>query len=84
MDKKIPLYCWEFHNCPEEERKKCPAFLYPEEKCWNIASRSCGKVLSPGGGALNTVFSNVNGSNVGINYCIHKCGWFKKLNPDIK
>ena len=46
-------HCWDFQNCPEEARHKCPAFIYPDEKCWNVASgyceKSCPKSVGGGG-----------------------------------
>ena len=54
MDNKESQHCWEFHNCPEEVKMKCPAHMYSDEKCWIIASsfcgRNCPKVSAGGGG----------------------------------
>ena len=75
-----PKYCWEFHHCPEEARKDCPAHIYPDEKCWQIASNYCTKFI--GGGAVNTVCLNVSGKE-GILNCRHSCEWFKKFNPHL-
>ncbi len=29
--------CWKITGCPEYVRKKCPAYLYPERPCWEVA-----------------------------------------------
>jgi len=69
MDNKEPQNCWEFHNCSEEARKKCPAFPSDGRKCWEIASSF------EGIGCPKT-------KGMGMRFCIRNCGWFKKLNPD--
>jgi hypothetical protein len=28
--------CWEQHNCSEEKRAKCAAYLHPETPCWQL------------------------------------------------
>lgn len=31
--------CWQFWKCPEETKKKCPAFLMDSGKdCWTVSS----------------------------------------------
>ena len=33
--------CWEIRQCPEEERKQCPAILDFPVPCWELKPRSC-------------------------------------------
>jgi hypothetical protein len=34
--------CWEFWDCPKEQRDKCPAFLtYNGRECYNFAENYC-------------------------------------------
>ena len=76
MDDKEPQNCYEFHNCPEETRNECPAYMYEVGRgCWRIASdfieEGCPKLRYGGG------------KERGIMFCMKKCEWFKKLNPNI-
>ena len=67
MDNKESQNCWEFWNCPEETKIKCPAFIYPDEKCWIVAS------------SVNGCFKT---KEEGFRFCVQTCDWFKKVNPD--
>ena len=69
MENIEPQHCWEYQKCQEETRKKCPAFLYPDEKCWIIASHYSGEGCPKAKGK-------------GSVYCLMECGWYKKMNPD--
>ncbi len=33
--------CWKIMDCPEYVHKKCPAYLYPESPCWEVAYTRC-------------------------------------------
>jgi DNA-binding transcriptional MerR regulator len=33
--------CWEIRQCPEEERKSCPAILDFPVPCWELKLKSC-------------------------------------------
>jgi hypothetical protein len=61
-----PQNCWEFHNCVDATRDKCPAFPNDGRKCWEVASTfdgsGCPKV-----------------KGVGMKYCVLSCAWFKKI-----
>ena len=71
MDNKEPQNCWEFWNCPEVARKKCPAYEYKMgRECWMIASSFNGE------GCPKT-------KGMGMKFCMNNCDWFKKLNPDL-
>ncbi|MBF0122708.1 MAG: hypothetical protein HQL21_04790 [Candidatus Omnitrophica bacterium] len=65
MDKKEPKYCWEYRNCEDGIRKKCPAYLYSEEDCWMLASHPSGEGCPWAKGK-------------GILYCASECEWYKK------
>ncbi len=28
--------CWKIMDCPEDERKRCPAFRKPDRRCWEL------------------------------------------------
>jgi len=71
MKNKEPQHCWEFRNCPDDTKKKCPAYIYKYEKCWMIASHVSGKWCP-------------SAKDKGIVYCFEECGWYKKMNPDVK
>jgi len=30
------IRCWATHNCPQENRDKCPAFLENNTPCWQV------------------------------------------------
>jgi len=67
MDNKEPQNCWEFYNCPEETRKKCPAYEYKMgRECWLIASTFAGE------GCRKT-------KDIGLMFCVSQCGWYKKV-----
>ncbi|MBU0504031.1 MAG: hypothetical protein KKG43_06565 [Candidatus Omnitrophica bacterium] len=69
MDNKEPQNCWEFYNCPEETRKKCPAFPSDGKKCWEVAGSFDGL------GCPKT-------KGMGMMFCVRNCVWFKKMfNP---
>jgi len=70
MDIKETQNCWEIHNCPEETKKKCPAFPSYGSKCWEVASSSkkTGCPLTRDRGRFS---------------CINQCAWFRKLNPSV-
>ncbi len=70
MENKESQHCWEFQNCHEEIRNKCPAYLYPDEKCWHIASHYNGEGCPKAKGK-------------GVGYCFTECAWYKKNNPDV-
>jgi hypothetical protein len=37
--------CWEFFDCPEKVRDKCPAFLtYHGRDCFNFAENYCPRI----------------------------------------
>jgi hypothetical protein len=69
MDDKEPQNCWEFHNCPEETKKKCPAFPSHGSKCWEVASspREAGCFKAKG---------------MGLIFCVSNCDWFKKSSKE--
>jgi hypothetical protein len=40
-----PKNCWEYLECPSEERDNCPAFLtYHGRECYNFAEDYCTKL----------------------------------------
>jgi hypothetical protein len=39
-------HCWERHNCAIETRQTCPAFLHPEQPCWQVHRGANGDLLS--------------------------------------
>lgn len=40
--RKQPKNCWEFWNCPQEIKKKCPAFQTDSgQECWLVAQNFC-------------------------------------------
>ncbi len=42
MSKQDPQNCWEFWDCPEKDKKKCPAYISDSGKeCWYFASTFC-------------------------------------------
>lgn len=62
--------CWDYFGCPEEDRKRCPAYIIDgKEKCWWVASK-------------NTEICN-SGVKItdGMKEC-WSCDWFKKNNPE--
>ena len=68
MQDGSPQHCWEFHNCSEQARNKCPAYMYPEEKCWLVASSFKGAGCP-------------KAKEAGFAFCIKECGWYKQQNP---
>lgn len=38
MNKTEPQNCWDFWNCTEEEKQKCPAFPSHGRECWEVLS----------------------------------------------
>jgi len=40
--------CWKIMDCPKYVRKKCPAYLYPERPCWEVAYTQCEALTSLG------------------------------------
>jgi hypothetical protein len=36
--------CWEFNNCPEEERAVCKAFQNPDTPCWQVFRETNGRL----------------------------------------
>jgi len=34
--------CWKVKNCPEDQRKACPAFQNPEVPCWQTFKATTG------------------------------------------
>ncbi len=35
------MNCWEFKNCPEEIRTKCPAYPLRGKDCWKVTGTKC-------------------------------------------
>ena len=36
--------CWEFLNCPQERREKCPAYKLEDHRCWLVPGTWCGGI----------------------------------------
>ncbi|MBU2638894.1 MAG: hypothetical protein KJ955_08015 [Nanoarchaeota archaeon] len=67
MPKVEPKNCWEFWNCAEDIKKKCPAYNYNSGRdCWLAAS----SFREPGCPKVKNEFESCS-----------DCPWFKKLNP---
>ena len=68
MKEQVPQNCWEFWNCPEDTKTRCPAFPSAGKKCWEVASsldkEGCSKVKGRG-----------------VLFCVNQCTWFKEMNP---
>ena len=42
---KNGLFCWEFIDCPESVRNRCPVYLDKDEECWKYEVTQCSKIL---------------------------------------
>jgi len=62
------MKCWEFKNCPEEIRSRCPA--YPERglDCWKVTGTKCE------GGLIEKVSLEEK-----ILYCRKNCEFYKRF-----
>jgi len=41
-NRQVQKNCWELRNCPEEKKKKCPAWEFKSGKfCWFISGTIC-------------------------------------------
>ncbi len=39
--------CWEFRDCPDVIREKCPAYVFESgRECWMLAEDFCSKMLN--------------------------------------
>ena len=72
MQPQASQNCWEFKNCPQEVKLLCPAYEYKMGRdCWMIAISDNDK------GCPET-------KEGGLDFCIDKCLWYKKLNPSLQ
>ncbi len=69
MDNKDVQNCWQFWNCPDETRSKCPVYIKGlGDRCWEV--KEC------------FTTSNNPGPTEKKEECCRECRWFKKMNPD--
>ncbi len=38
-------FCWDFIDCPESVRSKCPVYLDKSHKCWEYKDTRCAEIL---------------------------------------
>ena len=38
-------YCWDFVDCPQSVRSKCPVYLNKSIRCWEYDGRRCNQIL---------------------------------------
>ena len=70
--KKKPENCWEYWNCADEVRRKCPAYTTNSgRECWMVA------------GTFSSREKKCPKAKNEFDFC-WQCPWFRLLNPDFK
>lgn len=59
--------CWEFNNCPEPTRLRCPAYPDNGRECWKVTGTQCAE----GRDSKKSLSEK-------ILYCRNECLFYKK------